>query len=331
MTWLDGWEHCLTTGVERPHCGTTVAVVTNRADGATASRAEDADIGGGQPCSRLGSSDGYGWTSLVARTYSCPSTVAEFSTEPTTALTVVATTHGVREVACRVDGRWRQTIHRAGSAHVAAPLTSSTMRWHAATSAPVRTVNIYLRPHLVDEVSWAMGGVGMLLPGELPNIPLLEDPYVAATANAIAVAVERHAPAAYADALARALTAHLLHVNHFRQPSDPPSPPGRTMLRTVASYLHEHLHEDVTLSDLAALTNMSRHHVLRMFKKSTGTTPHRYLVQLRLRKAACLLRTTSQSVQQVMAACGYASMGPFSAAFRREHGCSPGQFRRETG
>ena len=266
--------------------------MTNRADGATASRAEDADIGGGQPCSRLGSSDGYGWTSLVARTYSCPSTVAEFSTEPTTALTVVVTTHGVREVACRVDGRWRQTIHRAGSAHVAAPLTSSTMRWHATTSTPVRTVNIHLRPHLVDEVSWAMGGVGMLLPGKLPNIPLLEDPYVPPRPTP-SPSPSSAAPRGLRRALARALTAHLLHVNHFRQPSDPPSPPGRTMLRTVASYLHEHLHEDVTLSDLAALTNMSRHHFLRMFKKSTGTTPHRYLVQLRLRKAACLLRTTS--------------------------------------
>jgi AraC family transcriptional regulator len=106
---------------------------------------------------------------------------------------------------------------------------------------------------------------------------------------------------------------------------------GRTELRALLGYLRENLHEEVTLDDLAAQANMSKYHLLRTFKRFTGTTPHRYLVRLRLRRAASLLRSSSQTVQQVMAACGYQSAAQFSAAFRREYGCAPGQYRRAVG
>ena len=88
-------------------------------------------------------------------------------------------------------------------------------------------------------------------------------------------------------------------------------------MRRITAYMHEHLHEEVSLDDLAAHTNISKYHLLRSFAKSTGFTPYRYLVRLRMRRAAELLRDTGQPVHQIAAACGYRARGssrPPSAA-----------------
>lgn len=83
----------------------------------------------------------------------------------------------------------------------------------------------------------------------------------------------------------------------------------------------------MTLDDLAAQVNLSKFHLLRMFTKSTGSTPHRYLVGLRLGRAANLLRHSTMPVVRIAAECGYRSPGQFSAAFRRVHGMSPRDYR----
>ena len=66
-----------------------------------------------------------------------------------------------------------------------------------------------------------------------------------------------------------------------------------------------------------------------MFRRSTGTTPHRYLVEVRMRRGAELLRHTDHPVSLVAAACGYQSPGRFAAMFRRHFGTAPATFRRQ--
>ena len=84
-------------------------------------------------------------------------------------------------------------------------------------------------------------------------------------------------------------------------------------MRRITAYMHEHLHEDVSLDDLAAQAAVSKYHLLRSFAKSTGFTPYRYLVRLRMCRAANLLRDTGQPVLQISTACGYRSPGQFPA------------------
>jgi AraC family transcriptional regulator len=282
------------------------------------------------PSSRLLTSEGLGWTTMLARTYVDPP-VAEFTTTPTTALLVVVATRG----RCVLEGRSgqhrQQVAYRPGSARISAPRTSYTLRWQITTSEALRSVHLYLYPHLVDEVSWELGGLGLLRPEELPGSLLMDDPLVAATGYAVAEAIHDGAPAFYADSLATSLTAHLLRVTSGVRPVERRAALDRAALRKIVAYLHENLAEDVTLDGLAALVRMSKYHLLRSFKNSTGTTPHRFLMTLRLRRAAHLLRTTTQPVQQVMRASGYRSMGQFSTAFRREYGQPPGQYRLLTG
>ena len=76
--------------------------------------------------------------------------------------------------------------------------------------------------------------------------------------------------------------------------------------------------------------HLSPYHFLRMFRRSTGTTPHRFLLELRMRHGAALLRRGSTPIAVIAAACGYDSPSRFSEAFRRHFGASPSRYRAET-
>lgn len=75
------------------------------------------------------------------------------------------------------------------------------------------------------------------------------------------------------------------------------------------------------------MAHLSPFHFLRMFRQSTGTTPHRYVIDVRMRRAAEMLQRTDRPVSHVAAACGYQSPGHFAAAFRRHFGTTPASFR----
>ena len=77
-----------------------------------------------------------------------------------------------------------------------------------------------------------------------------------------------------------------------------------------------------------AAVGLSAFHFLRVFRRATGTTPHRYLVGARLRRAAALLSDTSRPVTDIAYDAGFGDLSNFVRTFHREVGCSPGAYRR---
>ena len=75
------------------------------------------------------------------------------------------------------------------------------------------------------------------------------------------------------------------------------------------------------------MANVSKFHFIRIFARTTGLTPYRYLRRMRLQTGADLLRTTSYSVAQIATRCGYLSPGQFATAFRTEYGVRPSDLR----
>ncbi len=100
-------------------------------------------------------------------------------------------------------------------------------------------------------------------------------------------------------------------------------------LRRVCDYLQEHLADDVSLTDLGALTGLTTAHLCRAFSQSTGLPPHRWRMARRIERAQELLRHTSMSVTDIAAAVGYDDPGHLSVAFRKALGISPTQYRRD--
>ena len=84
----------------------------------------------------------------------------------------------------------------------------------------------------------------------------------------------------------------------------------------------------LSLADLAAAAGLSKHHFVRLFKATYGTTPMDYVSQRRIERAQDLLRATNLTVTEVCFAVGFSSLGSFSSRFRALVGESPSEFQR---
>ncbi len=101
--------------------------------------------------------------------------------------------------------------------------------------------------------------------------------------------------------------------------------------RIVCEYIEDHLAEDITLVELAAIAQLSPYHFCRAFKQAVGEPPHRYQMTRRIELAKARLADPSLSVSDVAAAVGYGSPSRFSALFRQLTGHSPRSYRRNLG
>lgn len=135
----------------------------------------------------------------------------------------------------------------------------------------------------------------------------------------------------YAEGLGSALAVHV-----FRAYGDglSRSPPvigglGALRLRRVVDYIEAHLADDISLRDLAVQAGLSTHHFGEAFKASTGTSPHRYLVERRIRRAKELLLGAEQSIAEIAISVGFASHSHFTDNFRKLTGTTPSRFRMD--
>lgn len=100
-------------------------------------------------------------------------------------------------------------------------------------------------------------------------------------------------------------------------------------LAPVLDFIQAHYQmPELELADLAAEAGLSIHHFGRVFRQATGTTPIRYLRDLRLRQAQALLAGTDLRIGEIAEAVGYRDPLHFSRAFRDLTGHSPRQWRR---
>jgi AraC family transcriptional regulator len=134
----------------------------------------------------------------------------------------------------------------------------------------------------------------------------------------------------YAESLSTALATRLLFVGRsLEQPSGAKlSPLPRRILQRVTDRMEAGLNADLTLAELAAESGYSRTHFTRMFKAATGQTPHRHLLELRLRKAQSMLVDPALSLTDIALACGFSSHAHLSTAFRSRFGMAPSAYRR---
>jgi AraC family transcriptional regulator len=107
-------------------------------------------------------------------------------------------------------------------------------------------------------------------------------------------------------------------------------PNARDRKRAVeaALWIDAHAHEPIALCDVAAQAGMSPFHVLRIFSRVLGVSPHQYLLRTRLRHAARMLADREQSVTEIAYTVGFADLSNFVRTFHRAAGVSPRAFRR---
>lgn len=100
---------------------------------------------------------------------------------------------------------------------------------------------------------------------------------------------------------------------------------SKIRIDSARHYLEAHYREKVTLDELAEVSALSPSHFLRMFRDTTGLTPHAYLTQVRIEAATSLLRSGA-SFADVAHATGFADQSHFTKNLKRILGVTPSQY-----
>jgi len=104
---------------------------------------------------------------------------------------------------------------------------------------------------------------------------------------------------------------------------------GPARLRRVMELVHAKIEDELSLDDMAESAGLSAAHFSQMFRKSTGESPHRFVLRHRVERAKELLRGAEARVLDVAVACGFKTQQHFARVFRRICGASPTEYRQE--
>jgi AraC family transcriptional regulator len=113
------------------------------------------------------------------------------------------------------------------------------------------------------------------------------------------------------------------HTSEFQRPAR--GMLGKDVLQRLRDYVVAHLDEPIEVAALANIAGRSPFHFSRVFRRSVGTTPHRYVVHLRLQRAIELVRDGRLGLAEIAARTGFADQSHLSRWARRVHGVPPTQ------
>lgn len=111
-------------------------------------------------------------------------------------------------------------------------------------------------------------------------------------------------------------------------------PPGEHVMdrriEATLKVIHEEIHRNIPVRELAAGVRLSTGHFIRLFKAETSLSPKQYVRWLRMKQAETLLRGSFLSVKEIAAKLGVGDRSHFTRDFKKFHGRTPthGRYRR---
>jgi len=113
------------------------------------------------------------------------------------------------------------------------------------------------------------------------------------------------------------------------------SVPGPTLptarVRRVTQYIDANLQRPLSLVELSAVVRMSPYHFSRLFARSTGVPPHRFVLLRRMESARALLTTGTTPIAVIARSVGFRTPTHFATMFRTLFGMTPTAYRRVHG
>ncbi|MGH8090780.1 MAG: GlxA family transcriptional regulator [Rudaea sp.] len=103
--------------------------------------------------------------------------------------------------------------------------------------------------------------------------------------------------------------------------------PRHTLSEKITAFLDKQLHNQISVTRLAAHCGTSERSLLRHFRAQFGTHPLGYIQHLRVERAKALLEATQLSFDEVVERCGYSDVPSFRKLFKRETSLTPADYR----
>ncbi len=134
-------------------------------------------------------------------------------------------------------------------------------------------------------------------------------------------------PSPYSDAAASAAIKQILCMILSQANQESVSSPE--IISQIMLYLQTNYDRELPCAELSAVFGYHPIYLNRLFKRHTGMTLHRALVDIRLRNAAEFLKQTALSIELVQQKSGFGSRTQFCTAFSRAMGMSPSEYRKK--
>jgi AraC family transcriptional regulator len=159
-----------------------------------------------------------------------------------------------------------------------------------------------------------------------PNDPVINGVGMALLAE---LESERLGGRLYAESLANVLAVHLLrhYTSSVQQDRRLVGGMSRRKLELVLNFIEANYDRDLSLAELASVAGISTFHFSREFKKTTGKTPHQYLMKFRVDQAKMLLAKSEMPLIEVGLRSGFSHQSHFTRLFHRLTGTTPQAYR----
>lgn len=181
----------------------------------------------------------------------------------------------------------------------------------------------------IDEALLAQTAAEVLQKETIELVPLLatQDPLIQSMALALKAELESALLGGrmYAEAIAQTLSIHLLRNYLIHQQVIKVLTHGlpKYKLQQATDYINDYLDRDLSLSELAAVVQMSPFHFARLFKESTGLAPHQFVIRCRVERAKELLVQGRMAIAGIATEVGFANQSHLTRHFKRIVGVTP--------
>ncbi|HKN51479.1 MAG TPA: AraC family transcriptional regulator [Amycolatopsis sp.] len=264
-----------------------------------------------------------GWRALLVRSFANAEVADELVLPATDEQALVLITEGTTAIESRHGSRWHRADYGPGRIGMTAPGTPTHIRWRG--TEPTLTTHVFVPSRLIDRTAIELYGRGATQVNR-PDALAVDDPVLAAVVRGLGEAALAGADELYAETAAAFLAAHLL-TRHAEAPVPRPMRGEDIRVRRAISFIRDNYASPLTLTEIAAVAELSPFHFLRVFKQATGQTPYRFLSAVRLDRARRYLERDDLSVTEIAHLCGFGTPSRLATAFRQETGHSPTSYR----
>ncbi|XQQ05745.1 MAG: AraC family transcriptional regulator [Leptolyngbya sp. IPPAS B-1204] len=195
-----------------------------------------------------------------------------------------------------------------------------------------KTLHIVIDPNFLDKIAV---DTECISPGKIELLPVLKasDHKLESLVQLFLAELDQSdlGERLYLESLSSMLGVHLLRrycniTPDFRQYCDGLAP---HRLNAVLEYIQDHLHQELSLDEIATQIGMSRCYFATQFKQAMGITPHQYVSQQRVEKAKQYLRLHKLSITDVALECGFANQSHLTKVFKKQTGTTPKAYREQ--
>ena len=220
-----------------------------------------------------------------------------------------------------IGGSFKQEEIVQGSCVIIPATVSQYAEWNKETGAIMLSIDPTVFSQTIYEV---------VDPDSIELLPLFStlDPFIYQIGITLKSALfkQTNTSRLYAETLVNSLILHLLENYTTSRPNLTESLAGKLpqyKLQQITEHIDAYLDRDLSLIELSSLVQMSPHYFSQLFKGSTNTTPHQYVIHCRIERAKKLIAQGKLSLAEIATKVGFVDQSHLHRRFKKLVGVTP--------